>query len=88
MMPTLFASWIIPVQRPRIARGVHSDTYAGTSALTIPTPRPAKNLRASNQQTYNDGFFDFTHRAKYRTLRAFALFVPRPTTAWMTLPMI
>ena len=42
MMPTLFASCTIPVHRPRIDLGTHSETYEGTSAETIPTPSPAK----------------------------------------------
>ena len=33
MIPKLLASWMAPVHRPRIVRGVHSDTYVGTMAL-------------------------------------------------------
>ncbi len=43
MIPMLFASWIMPVQRPRMDFGTDSDTYIGASAETIPTPIPAKN---------------------------------------------
>lgn len=43
MIPKLFASCTIPVQRPRMAGGLHSETYDGTRADTMPTPKPPTN---------------------------------------------
>jgi hypothetical protein len=43
IIPTLLANCTIPVHRPRMLGGVHSDTYEGTNADTMPTPIPPRN---------------------------------------------
>lgn len=42
IFPSPTATSMLPVHRPRIALGEHSDTYDGTVAAIKPTPKPVR----------------------------------------------